>query len=184
VAEANLPARPPTKASLAATALPPPLGAQKTDSAVVKQPDSIPEEVRKPHRAPHHQPTGVDPAAVQGAKRELADAYSALMSGRLAQAQSLYEQVDAAGIERGPALTGLAHVAFYRGDYSEAVGLAKRASSAGGSVEAKLVLAMSYFRAGQNDFAIREFRSVLRAEPTNEEARAGLAAAEKRKFDN
>ena len=85
------------------------------------------------------------------------------------------------GLERGSALTGLAEVAFQRGSYPEAVRLAQRAVEATGGVAAKMVLGNSYFKLGKYDEAIAQYRKVLEADASHREARANLAAAEKRK---
>ena len=87
----------------------------------------------------------------------------------------------ATGLERGSALTGLAEVAFQRGQYPEAVRVGHRAVEAGGGVAAKMVLGNSYFKLGKYDDAILQYRQVLQTDAGHREARANLAAAEKRK---
>jgi len=72
-------------------------------------------------------------------------------------------------------------VAFQRGQYPEAVRLAQRAVESSGGVAAKMVLGNSYFKLGKYDEAIAEYRAVLQADAGHREARANLAAAEKRK---
>jgi tetratricopeptide (TPR) repeat protein len=89
--------------------------------------------------------------------------------------------VRASGLERAAALTGLAEVAFQRGTYPEAVRLAHRAVEAGGGNAAKMVLGNSYFKLGKYDDAIAQYRDVLQTDAGHREAKANLAAAEKRK---
>jgi len=119
--------------------------------------------------------------ALAEAKRMLGKAHEAVIDERYAEAEDIYNHVRATGLERGPALTGLAQVAFQRGQYPEAVRLAERAVESSGGVEAKMVLGNSYFKLGKYDDAIAQYRSVLQADAGHREARANLAAAEKRK---
>jgi hypothetical protein len=119
--------------------------------------------------------------AVAEAKRMIGKAREAAVAERYAEAEDLYNRVRATGLERGPALTGLAEVAFQRGQYPEAVRVAHRAVEAGGGVAAKMVLGNSYFKLGKYDDAILQYREVLQADAGHREARANLAAAEKRK---
>jgi serine/threonine protein kinase len=127
-------------------------------------------------------PAAPNPAmAIAEAKRLLAQARGAMVAERYAEAEDLYNRVRVTGLERGPALTGLAEVAFQRGSYPEAVRMAHRAVDAGGGVAAKMVLGNSYFKLGKYDEAIAEYRDVLRSDAQHAEAKANLAAAEKRK---
>jgi serine/threonine protein kinase len=127
-------------------------------------------------------PAALSPGlAIAEAKRLLQKAHEAAIAERYAEADDLYNRVRATGLERGSALTGLAEVAFQRGSYPEAVRLGHRAVEAGGGVAAKMVLGNSYFKLGRYDEAINEYREVLRVDGGHAEARANLAAAEKRK---
>jgi serine/threonine protein kinase len=118
-----------------------------------------------------------DPAAVEEARRTLNDARTALASGRVAQAQALLEQVRGTGLEKPAVALGLAQVAFQKGEYSQAVKLAK---GAGGGVAAKMILGNSYLQLGQNDSAVAEYREVLRVDANHSEARLKLSQALKR----
>jgi hypothetical protein len=119
--------------------------------------------------------------ALAEAHRLLGKAHEASVAERYAEAEDLYNRVRATGLERGAALTGLAEVAFQRGQYPEAVRVGNRAVEAGGGNAAKMVLGNSYFKLGKYDDAILQYREVLRADAGHREARANLAAAEKRK---
>jgi Flp pilus assembly protein TadD len=72
-------------------------------------------------------------------------------------------------------------VAFQQQHYPEAVRLGHRAVESNGGVAAKMVLGNSYFKLGKFDEAIGEYREVLRIDGGHAEARANLAAAEKRR---
>jgi serine/threonine protein kinase len=115
------------------------------------------------------------------ARRHLAEARAAAAAGRWAQAEALFSQVEAAGVERGAALTGLAEVAFQRGEYLDSVRLGRRAVAEGGGVAAKMVLGNSFFKLKKYDDAIGEYREVLRVDQNHAEAKSNLAAAEKRR---
>jgi hypothetical protein len=119
--------------------------------------------------------------ALAEARRLLGKAKEATVAERYAEAEDLYNRVRSTGLERGAALTGLAEVAFQRGQYPEAVRAAHRAIESGGGVAAKMVLGNSYFKLGKYDDAILQYREVLQADAGHREARANLAAAEKRK---
>jgi len=119
--------------------------------------------------------------ALAEARRLLGKAKEATVAERYAEAEDLYNRVRGTGLERGAALTGLAEVAFQRGQYPEAVRAAHRAIESGGGVAAKMVLGNSYFKLGKYDDAILQYREVLQSDAGHREARANLAAAEKRK---
>jgi tetratricopeptide (TPR) repeat protein len=119
--------------------------------------------------------------ALAEARRMLQKARESAVAERYAEAEEIYNRVRASGLERGTSLTGLAEVAFQRGSYPEAVRLGHRAVEAGGGVAAGMVLGNSYFKLGKYDEAILEYREVLQADAGHREARANLAAAEKRR---
>ena len=127
-------------------------------------------------------PVAPSPAlAMAEAKRLLGKAHQAAIAERYAEADELYNRVRGSGLERGSALTGLAEVAFQRGQYPEAVRLGHRAVEAEGGVAARMVLGNSYFKLGKYDDAIEQYREVLQADAGHREAKANLAAAEKRR---
>jgi serine/threonine-protein kinase len=127
-------------------------------------------------------------SAASGAQAEarqlLKEAHDAQIGGRFAQATELYERVRASGLERAAAATGLAEVAFQRGNFADAVRLAQHAVEVGGAVGAKLVLGNAYFKLGKYAEAIQQYRAVLALDAHNAEARAFLEAAQKRHPSN
>jgi serine/threonine protein kinase len=154
---------------------PPVVEAPKTPKKVVVE---APVTVRRHAAPPVAAAPAADPAALAEAKRAIADAKDALVSGRLGQAQAIFEQVRDSGLEKTAATLGLAQVAFQKGDYQQAIKLAK---GAGSGVGAKMVIGNSYLQLGQYDSAISQYREVLRVDANHSEARNKLAQAEKRK---
>jgi hypothetical protein len=155
----------------------PPAPVGETAKAPKKVVVEAPVTVRR-HAAAPTAAAPVDPAALDEARRAIADARGALASGRLGQAQAIFEQVRDSGLEKTAASMGLAQVAFQKGDYQQAIKLAK---GAGGGVPAKMIVGNSYLQLGQYDAAISEYREVLRVDANHSEARTKLSQAEKRK---
>jgi serine/threonine protein kinase len=127
--------------------------------------------------AAHDKPSAEDAAALEEARRALSDARAAMSSGRLGQAQAIFEQVQSTGLERTAVTVGLAQIAFQKGEYSQAIKLAKGV----GGVTAKMIVGNSYLQLGQYDAAIGEYREVLKVDANHSEARTKLSQAEKRK---
>ena len=119
----------------------------------------------------------VHDGSAQEAKKKLLDARQAMSAGKYAQAETLFNQVRSMNVESGAATTGLAEVAFQRGNYEEAARIGKRAVDTGGGASARMVLGNSKFRLKLFDEAIEQYRAVLKTTPKREEARDNLAAA-------
>ena len=118
-----------------------------------------------------------DPGATQ--KRQLAEARRLLAAGHFADAKQNFSRlVD--GRERGPALLGLAEISFQQQNYADAARYAKQSLSSGGGVAARVALGNASFKLQKYADAQREYKTVLRAQPGNAEARRGLDAVEKR----
>jgi serine/threonine protein kinase len=125
-------------------------------------------------------PPSTTKAAVDPTKKTLAEARAALAEKRFSQAEALFTQ--AQSIAPGPALTGLAEVAFAKGSWAEAVRTARRAVDAGGGTAAHLVLGDAYARLKKWDDAAAEYRDVLKAHPNHAEAQRRLAAVDKKEL--
>jgi tetratricopeptide (TPR) repeat protein len=95
-------------------------------------------------------------------------------------AEHAFTQLLGSAADRGPASTGLARCAFERGDYAEAIRRAERAVKSGGGAQAHLVLGDAYFKVLKFDFAVREYREVLKVQPGSSEAKQHLEAAQRR----
>jgi serine/threonine protein kinase len=149
-----------------------PVKAGETAASPVAAPAAAP---ASPHGAP-------DPAADARAavKKTLAEARAALADKRYSQAEALFTQAQATA--PGPALTGLAEVAFAKGSWADAVRTARRAVDAGGGIPAHLVLGDSYARLKKWDDAAAEYRDILKTHPSHAEAQRRLAAAERKEL--
>jgi tetratricopeptide (TPR) repeat protein len=110
----------------------------------------------------------------------LAKAHMALRTGSYERAESLYKEALAKGADAAQALTGLAEVAFQRGDFATAVLFANRAVEAGGTAAARVMLGNSYFRLGRYDAAISVYQQVLDADRRIFEAETNLLEAQRR----
>jgi tetratricopeptide (TPR) repeat protein len=153
------------------------------EPAVAPRPQSRPRPGARPagHPPKAREPRDALAPEREEARRTLGEARAALTAGRYAQAENLFGRVRATGAERAAALTGLAEVAFQRASYADAARVGRGAVIAGGGVAAKLVLGNAYFKLGRYDEAIAEYQDILKVDHGHAEARANLAAAQKRK---
>jgi tetratricopeptide (TPR) repeat protein len=120
-------------------------------------------------------------AAAQEARRKLGEARQALQAGQFAQAETLFNQVRGMNLEIPAVTTGLAEVAFQRGDYGEAARIGRRAASVGGGVPARMVVGNALFKLGKIDEAIQQYQEILRIDNRHGEAKSNLKAALARK---
>jgi Flp pilus assembly protein TadD len=84
------------------------------------------------------------------------------------------------GKNRGPALVGLAKIAFQKHTYQEAVDRAREAVRAGGGVEARVVLGDACFRLEKFAEARKAYQEALKLDPENRTARQNLDLIERR----
>jgi serine/threonine-protein kinase len=161
----------------------PPVEAEKPKvvavSPVTVKPTPRPAPKPAPSTVPA--PAAAKPDLRAEAKKKLQAARSALSSRHFAEAEILYQEALATNVEKGAASTGLAEVAFERGNLDEAVRWARRAIDGGGGVPARMVLGNTFFKLKRYDEAILEYQSVLKIDATHAEALANLHAAQARK---
>ena len=119
------------------------------------------------------------PTAAEG-KRLLADADRMLRAERFAEAREIFEKAARSRRDRGPALVGLAEVAFQEKKYGEAARAASLAADRGGGVKARVLLGDAHFRLSQYKEAARAYEQALKLDPDNASAKSGLALATKR----
>jgi tetratricopeptide (TPR) repeat protein len=138
---------------------------------------------KEPARPRPHAPVTREAPTSAGAeaKRMLVEASQALQGRQYAQAEALYNQVRSMKVDTGAATTGLAMVAFQRGNFSEAARIGKRATESGGGVPARMVLGNSLFKLGRYDEAIVQYQEVLKVDHGHAEAKTNLKAALARK---
>jgi serine/threonine protein kinase len=123
-------------------------------------------------------PTSAARESVAGSRRLLAEAHAKLAGGRYAEARQGFARLTD-GRERAQAILGLGEVAFQQSSYAEAARYAKQAIAAGAGVPGHVLLGNALYKQQRYSEAIREYKIVLRAQPSHAEARRGLDAAER-----
>jgi TolA-binding protein len=104
-----------------------------------------------------------------------------LSAQRFDDARAAFERlVQAGGKTRGPALLGLAKIAFQKQAYKEAVERANEATKAGGGIEARVLLGDAYFRLEKFAEARKAYEAALKLDPENRTARQNLDLVEHR----
>jgi serine/threonine protein kinase len=104
-----------------------------------------------------------------------------LSAQRFDDARATFERlVQAGGKTRGPALLGLAKIAFQKQAYKEAVERANEATKAGGGIEARVLLGDAYFRLEKFPEARKAYEAALKLDPENRTARQNLDLVEHR----
>jgi eukaryotic-like serine/threonine-protein kinase len=128
--------------------------------------------------------TGKAPrAAVSSAaenKRLLQDGERLLRAERFPEARHVFEKLAESKRDRGPALVGLAEIAFQEKNYTQAVRSAQLAAERGGGVRARVLQGDAHFRLNQYKEAAKAYEEALKLEPSNASAKSGLALANKR----
>ena len=103
-----------------------------------------------------------------------------LRAQRFDEARAAFERLVQAGKSRGPALVGLAKIAFQKHEYQEAVDRAREGARAGGGAEARVVLGDAYFRLEKFPEARKAYEDALKLDPDNRTARQNLELVERR----
>jgi serine/threonine protein kinase len=110
----------------------------------------------------------------------LQDGRDFLRAQRFDEARSAFERLVHSGRNRGPALVGLAKIAFQKHDYQEAADRAREGARAGGGAEARVVLGDAYFRLEKFAEARKAYEDALKLDPDNRTARQNLDLVERR----
>jgi serine/threonine-protein kinase len=119
-------------------------------------------------------------AAQEKDRKLLQEARDFLRAQRFDEAQAAFEQLVHSGKNRGPALVGLAKIAFQKHDYQEAVDRAREGARAGGGAEARVVLGDAYFRLEKYPEARQAYEDALKLDPDNRTARQNLNLVQRR----
>jgi serine/threonine protein kinase/predicted negative regulator of RcsB-dependent stress response len=114
------------------------------------------------------------------ARKLLQDARDFLRAQRFDEARAAFERLLHAGKSRGPALVGLAKIAFQQHDYQEAVDRAREGARAGGGAEARVVLGEAYFRLEKDADARKAYEEALKLDPDNRTAKHDLELIQRR----
>jgi Flp pilus assembly protein TadD len=113
-------------------------------------------------------------------RKLLQDGRDFLRAQRFDEARAAFEQLLHAGKTRGPALVGLAKIAFQQHEYQEAVDRAREGVRAGAGAEARVVLGDAYFRLEKFSEARKAYEDALKLDPDNRTARQNLDLVERR----
>jgi serine/threonine protein kinase len=127
-------------------------------------------------------PARVVAPAIAGAeaKKMLAEGERMLRAERFAEARGIFEKLAKGKKERGPALVGLAEIAFQEKKYGDAAHAAELAAERGGGVKARVLLGDAHFRLAHYKEAAKAYEDALKIDPGNASAKSGLALANKR----
>jgi serine/threonine protein kinase len=113
-------------------------------------------------------------------RKQLEEGERMLRAERFVEARAIFSRLTRSKRDRGPALVGLAEIAFQERNYAEAVKSAARAADRGGGVRARVLLGDAHFRLNQFKEAAKAYEDALKIDPRNASARSGLALANKR----
>jgi serine/threonine protein kinase len=139
------------------------------------------EETPKREASPRPKATHILSSLSQAESRQLLlDGRELLRGQRFDEARAAFERLLHAGKSRGPALVGLAKIAFQQHEYQEAVDRAREGAQAGGGAEARVVLGDAYFRLEKFADARKAYEDALRLDPENRTARQNLDLLERR----
>jgi tetratricopeptide (TPR) repeat protein len=139
------------------------------------------EETPKREASPRPKATHISSSLSQAESRQLLlDGRELLRGQRFDEARAAFERLLHAGKSRGPALVGLAKIAFQQHEYQEAVDRAREGAQAGGGAEARVVLGDAYFRLEKFVDARKAYEDALKLDPDNRTARQNLDLLERR----
>ncbi|MDB4982045.1 MAG: hypothetical protein JWM82_2797, partial [Myxococcales bacterium] len=142
--------------------------------------EAAPELAPTPDKSPVKSAKAQRAAAAAESKRLLVEGERLLRAEKFPEARRAFEKVAQTKRERGPALVGLAEVAFQEKNYGQAARSAAQAAQAGGGVRARVLEGDAQFRLGHFKEAAKAYGDALRLDPANASAKSGLALANKR----
>jgi serine/threonine protein kinase len=155
----------------------PPAAAVADPAPVVEEPPPPPEV---PPKLPAPRPRGAAGLSVPAAKELLKGAQTMMKAQRYDEAAQIFRRLLAGKRERGPALTGLANVAFQQKNYNEAVALARDAAKANGGADARVMMGDAYFKMARFEEAKKAYDEALKLNPGSETAKRGLETVSKK----
>jgi tetratricopeptide (TPR) repeat protein len=163
------------------------LDAEETDvqAAPANEEPAPVEETHKREASPRPRAVRIAPSAVLSLAESgkiLQDGQDFLRAQRFDEALSAFEKLVQSGKSRGPALVGLAKIAFQKHEYQEAVDRARESARAGGGAEARVVLGDAYFRLEKFADARKAYEAALKLDPNNRTARQNLDLIERRGY--
>jgi len=141
------------------------------------------EEAPKREASPRPRATRISPSTALSqaeSRKLLQDGRDFLRGQRFDEARAAFERLVHAGKSRGPALVGLAKIAFQKHEYQEAVDRAREGARAGGGAEARVVLGDAYFRLDKFADARKAYQEALTLDPENRTARQNLDLIQRR----
>jgi serine/threonine protein kinase len=119
-------------------------------------------------------------AAAAESKRLLVEGERLLRAEKFPEARKAFDKVAQSKRDRGPALVGLAEVAFQEKNYTQAARSAEQAAEHGGGVRARVLQGDAQFRLGHFKESAKAYADALKLDPANASAKSGLALANKR----
>jgi len=173
-----VPVPPPTPPVTPVTTTPPPT--PPAEQATEEDPAEAAPEGDTDAAGKAKTPVRVASASGPDGKKVLADANRLLRAERFAEAREMFEKLTKSKRERGPALVGLAEIAFQEKKYADAARAAELAADRGGGVKARVLLGDAHFRLARYKEAARAYQDALKIDPGNASAKSGLALANKR----
>ena len=149
------------------------------DSDVAPKEEPKAEVVPPPERPAPDERIGPAPKTKHDADKIYESATALKASGEWLRARLLYARLANGKFRKADGLLGIAEVAFQTKELDQAVDNAQAALAAGGGDAARIILGHAYLKKGQIQRAVSLYRTVLRNDPKNGEAKNSLAEAEK-----
>jgi serine/threonine-protein kinase len=143
------------------------------------------EETHKREASPRPRVARTPPIAavpLADGRKLLQEGRDFLRAQRFDEARAAFERLVHSPKTRGPALVGLAKIAFQKHEYQEAVNQAREGARAGGGAEARVVLGDAYFRLEKIAESRKAYEEALKLDPDNRTARQNLDLLQRRGY--